>query len=58
MKTAYSVTEAAGLLGLGRTTMYDLVQSGDVQHVRIGRRIVIPGWVLAELLGMPVEVAS
>ncbi|WP_153813869.1 helix-turn-helix domain-containing protein [Streptomyces sp. SUK 48] len=34
---ALTVEEAARRLGVGRTTMYALIASGEVQSVRIGR---------------------
>jgi excisionase family DNA binding protein len=33
----YTVVEAAQLLGVGRSTMYELVHRGDVASVRLGR---------------------
>jgi excisionase family DNA binding protein len=36
-----SVEEAAHLLGVGRTTMFELVGRGDVKSVRLGRRRLI-----------------
>jgi excisionase family DNA binding protein len=36
------VADAAELLGLGRNTTYDLVRSGRLRSVRVGRRLVIP----------------
>ena len=37
-----SVEEAAGLLGIGRTTLYELIRRGDVRPIRIGRCVRIP----------------
>ena len=37
-----SVEEAAGLLGIGRTTLYELIRHGDVRPIRIGRCVRIP----------------
>ena len=37
-----SVEEAAGLLGIGRTTLYELIRQGDVRPIRIGRCVRIP----------------
>lgn len=37
-----SVREAAGHLGVSRNTVYDLIRSGDLPHLRIGTRIRIP----------------
>ena len=41
MKLAYSIAEACGLLGVGRTTLYSLIKSGDIETFKIGRRRVI-----------------
>ena len=37
-----SVEDAAGLLGIGRTTLYELIRRGDVRPIRIGRCVRIP----------------
>ena len=37
-----SVEQAAGLLGIGRTTLYELMRQGDVRPIRIGRCVRIP----------------
>ena len=37
-----SVDEAAGMLGIGRTTLYELIRRGDVRPIRIGRCVRIP----------------
>ena len=48
----YSVVEVAALLGIGRSKAYELVRSGTVPSLRLGRRIVVPklalSWFLAE----------
>ena len=38
----YRVTEAAELLGIGRTNVYQLMNDGKVRSVRIGHRRLIP----------------
>jgi excisionase family DNA binding protein len=38
----YSVEEAADLLGIGRTFMYHLVSTGEVDSLKIGKRRKIP----------------
>jgi excisionase family DNA binding protein len=45
-----SVPVAAAMVGIGRSTLYELVQSGDVRCVRLGKRIVIPITVIEALL--------
>jgi len=37
-----SVPEAAALLGLGRSTVYELVAAGKIRTVRIGRARRVP----------------
>ena len=49
-KLVYSVIEMAGLLGIGRSTAYELVRSGKVPSLRLGRRIVIPKLELSRFL--------
>lgn len=40
-KTMLSVLEAAALSSLGRSTVYELVQSGRLRSKRIGKRYII-----------------
>lgn len=47
MKTEYqtrclSIAETALLLGICKTKVYELVRRGDLPHLRLDRRIVIP----------------
>ena len=41
-RLTYSVEEAAELLGISRAFAYECVSRGDIPHLRIGRRILIP----------------
>ena len=41
-RLAYSVEEAADLLGIGRTVMFHLVTAGEVGSFKIGRRRLVP----------------
>src|SRR5437899_1024126 len=47
-----TVEQAAEVLGVGRSTAYELVRSGDLKCIRLRRRIVIPVAHLAERLGV------
>lgn len=47
----YTVGEAAQMLGLGRSTAYELVLAGDLPAIRMGRRWLISPAVLRDLLG-------
>jgi len=48
----YTVSEAAELLGIGRSTAYELVARGELPTVRIGRRLVVTRPALIELVGV------
>ena len=44
------VEDLMPLLGIGRNTAYELIRSGQIRSVRIGRQIRIPREALLELL--------
>jgi excisionase family DNA binding protein len=44
-----TVEQAAKLLGIGRSTAYELVRTGDIPSLRLGRRIVVPTAGMAQL---------
>lgn len=46
-----TVTEAAEILGVSRTSAYELVRAGALPSVRLGRRILIRRTTLEELVG-------
>ena len=56
-RLTFTVSESAEILGISRTTAYELVRSGTLSCVRLGRRIVITRRTLEELLGTPVPVS-
>lgn len=37
----HPITDAAAVLGIGRTTLYQLIASGEIQVIKIGRRTLI-----------------
>jgi excisionase family DNA binding protein len=47
-----TVEQAAKVLGISRSTAYELVHTGDIPSLRLGRRIVIPTARLADKLGL------
>lgn len=59
-RTAMVVTvpEAARLLGISRTHAYELVARGELTHLRLGRRIVIPKHAIETLLGLSPELRT
>jgi excisionase family DNA binding protein len=48
---AYRVPEACRLVGIGRTTLYALLKSGQIRAVKIAGRTLIPRTELERLIG-------
>ena len=46
----YTVTEAAALLGISRTTAHECVRRGEIPSLTLGRRVVISRVVLERML--------
>lgn len=55
---ALTVEEAARRLGIGRTTMYALIASGEVSSVLIGRLRRVPAEALAAYLANRSQTAA
>ncbi len=49
-RQTYQVAEVAKLLGIGRNLAYELVRSGKIPSLRLGRRIVVPKGAFDRLL--------
>jgi len=49
-KLAFTVTEAAKLIGLSRNSTYDAVRRGQIPSIRMGKRILIPKIALERIL--------
>lgn len=49
-RLAYSVAEAAQVLGVGKTTLYGLMERGNLRFCKIGSRRLIRSSDLAELI--------
>ena len=45
-KLLLSIIEAAHRLGVGRTLMYELLGSGQVESMHVGRLHKVPAWAL------------
>jgi excisionase family DNA binding protein len=57
-KLLVTVTEAAEMLNLGRSTVYDLISIGELKVVKIGRAARIPTADLREFVDRRVEASS
>jgi excisionase family DNA binding protein len=49
-KAAYSVNEALTLLSIGRTSLYRLVQVGELRAAKLGKKTLFTAPDLAKLL--------
>ena len=57
-KLLLKVPEAAELVGLGRSKLYELMQAGQIPVIRIGRGVRIPASGLREWVARQAEDAS
>ena len=49
-RTTLTVTEAAAVLGIGRSAAYEAVRARQIPSLRIGRRVLVPVSALQALL--------
>lgn len=49
-RLTFTVEEAATMLGISRAFAYEAVGRGEIPHIRIGRRILVPRSALDRLL--------
>ncbi|MFC1928643.1 helix-turn-helix domain-containing protein [Chloroflexota bacterium] len=49
-KLTLTVKETAQLLGLSRNSMYQGILTGEIPHLKVGKRILIPRVALEKLL--------
>ena len=54
-RLAYTVSEAAEQLGIGRTHAYALAKAGKLPTVTLGRRVVVPRSRLDAMLAGEVD---
>ena len=57
-RLAYSVTEAATVTGLGRTTLYALMRSGTLPSLKVGKRRLIASADLESMIGQARQAAA
>jgi excisionase family DNA binding protein len=49
-RLVWTVEEAGRLLGISRAHAYELVARGELPHLRLGRRVVVPKHVIESML--------
>lgn len=52
---ALRVEDLMPILGIGRNTAYELMRSGQIRSIHVGRKIRIPRDAVAEFLGTKAE---
>ena len=52
-RATYTIEEAAEILGIGRSSAYQAVRSGEIPTVRVGRRLLVPRAALERMLQFP-----
>ena len=57
-RLTYTVTEAAALLGISRTSAYECVRRGEIPSLTLGRRVVISRVVLERMVDGGLEHAD
>lgn len=58
LRLVYAVTEAAELLGIGRSTAYELAQRSELATTQLGSRVVVTRPTLTSLLGIEPPLPS
>ena len=51
-RTTINVEELALLYGVSTDSIYDAIRRGEVPHVRVGRRVLIPASPIRRSLGI------
>ncbi len=49
-KLTLTVQEAASLLGLSRNSAYQGISTGEIPHIKVGKRILIPRIAFEKML--------
>jgi len=57
-RVIYTIEEAARQLGIGRTTMYALIMSGEIRSVTIGRLRRVPAQCIDEYVTRLLEQSA
>lgn len=55
---AHRIPDACRRLGIGRSTLYELIKAGELRTVKIGSRTLIPEADLQKVITSRLEVAA
>jgi excisionase family DNA binding protein len=51
----YTLTQAAKLIGIGRTSAYEAARRGEIPCIKIGSKVLVPRAALHKMLGLPMD---
>ena len=54
-KVVLTVAETAQILGLSRNSTYQGISTGEIPHIKIGKRILIPRIALERMLEVQIQ---
>ncbi len=57
-RQTFTITEAAKILGIGRSAAYEAARTGQIPTIKIGKRILVPVAALERLLSEPATVGG
>ena len=57
-RLTYTIPEAAQAIGIGKSTLYGLINNGELRTIRLGKRVLIPRDSILELLGMAAAAST
>ena len=55
---AHRIPEACGRLGIGRSSLYALIKSGEIRTIKIGSRTLIPEAELLKVIDSRLQVVA
>lgn len=55
---AHRVPEACRRLGIGRSALYELIKTGELRAIKIGKRTLIPETELQKIIAARLEIAA
>ena len=55
---AHRIPDACHRIGVGRSTIYELIKSGEIRTIKIGARTLVPDTELQRLIANRMESAA
>lgn len=55
-QTVNTIAETCKILKLGRNTLMDLINSGQLKAIKAGVKWLVPGWAIAQFIKVPNKI--